>query len=87
VGLGDAAAQTRQVLEIIKSVIEAGGGTMMDVVFNHIFLSDMGHYQAMNGVYREYFPSEPPARYCIKAELVRPEFLVEISSTAHVSKT
>lgn len=87
VGIGDPTAQTRQVLEIIKSVIEAGGGSMTDVVFNHIFLSDMSHYQAMNAVYREYFPSEPPARYCIKAELVRPEFLVEISSTAHVSRS
>lgn len=87
VGGGDAGAQTRQVLEIIKSVIEAGGATMNDVVFNQIFLSDMAHYQAMNAVYREYFPDEPPARYCIKAELVRPEFLIEISSTAHVSKT
>jgi aminoacrylate peracid reductase len=87
VGLGDAGAQTRQVLEIIKSVIEAGGATMKDVAFNQIFLSDMAHYQAMNAVYREYFPAEPPARYCIKAELVRPEFLVEISSTAHVGKT
>jgi aminoacrylate peracid reductase len=87
VGVGDAGAQTRQVLEIIKSVIEAGGGTMWDVVFNQIFLADMTHYQAMNAVYREYFPQEPPARYCIKAELVRPEFLVEISSTAHVGKS
>ena len=85
VGVGDAAAQTRQVLETIKSVIEAGGGTLNDVVFNQIFLADMAHYQAMNGVYREYFPEEPPARYCIRADLVRPEFLVEIASTAHVS--
>jgi aminoacrylate peracid reductase len=84
VGVGDAAAQTRQVLETIKSIIEAGGATLQDVVFNQIFLADMAHYQAMNAVYREYFPEEPPARYCIKADLVRPEFLVEIASTAHV---
>lgn len=86
VGVGDAGAQTRQVLEIIRSVIEAGGGTLEDVAFNQIFLSDMAYYRAMNAVYSEYFPTEPPARYCIKAELVRPEFLVEISSTAHVRK-
>jgi aminoacrylate peracid reductase len=85
VGVGDAAEQTRQVLETIKSVIEAGGATLKDVVFNQIFLADMAYYQAMNAVYREYFPEEPPARYCIRADLVRPEFLVEIASTAHVS--
>jgi aminoacrylate peracid reductase len=83
VGPGDAAAQTRQVLEIIKSVLTAGGATMQDVVFNHIFVSDLAHYQEMNSVYREYFPEQPPARYCIRADLVRPEFLVEIASTAY----
>jgi aminoacrylate peracid reductase len=46
----------------------------------------MVDYAAMNTVYREYFPNEPPARYCIRADLVKPEFLVEIASTAHVPK-
>src|SRR6476619_6567751 len=84
VGVGDAARQTRQVLENIKSVLEAAGGTLNNVVFNAIFLKDIADYAAMNGVYREYFPAEPPARYCIRADLVKPEFLVEIASTAHV---
>jgi aminoacrylate peracid reductase len=38
----------------------------------------------MNEVYAEYFGTNPPARYCIKADLVKPEFLIEISSTAHI---
>ena len=38
----------------------------------------------MNEVYRTYFPSEPPARFCIRADLVRSEFLVEVSSIAHL---
>ena len=40
VHVGDAAAQTRHVLELIKSVIETAGGTMEDVTMNHIFLTD-----------------------------------------------
>lgn len=84
VGIGDVASQTRHVLEGIKSVIEAAGGKMEDVVFNHIFVKDFADYAAMNAVYKEYFPSKPPARYCIKADLVRPEFLVEIASVAHI---
>lgn len=84
VGVDDATAQTRFVLESIKSVIEAGGGTMKNVVFNHIFLKDLADYAAMNAVYKEYFPESPPARYCIQAPLVRPEFLVEIATTAYV---
>ena len=54
------------------------------MTFNHIFLSGMSNYGAMNEVYREYFPANPPARYCIRADLVKPEFLVEIASIAHV---
>jgi aminoacrylate peracid reductase len=85
VGAGDAAAQTRAVLEAIKSIVEAGGGKMSDIAYCNIFLADMAHYAAMNAVYREYFPSEPPARWCIQCGLVRPEFLVEISAVAHLA--
>ena len=85
VGAGDARAQTRHVLESIKSVLAAAGGTMSDIAFNQIFLKDLADYAAMNEVYREYFPANPPARYCIRADLVKPEFLVEIASTAHLA--
>jgi len=85
VGAGDARAQTRHVLETIKSVLAAAGGKMTDIAFNQIFLKDLADYAAMNEVYREYFPANPPARYCIRADLVKPEFLVEIASTAHLA--
>jgi aminoacrylate peracid reductase len=84
VGEGDIKAQTRQVIESIKAVVEAAGGLVSDIAFNQIFLSDLANYGAMNEVYAEYFGTNSPARYCIKAELVKPEFLVEISSTAHI---
>jgi aminoacrylate peracid reductase len=84
VGEGDIKAQTRQVIESIKSVVEAAGGSVGDIAFNQIFLTDLANYGAMNEVYAEYFGTNPPARYCIKADLVKPEFLIEISSTAHV---
>lgn len=84
IGEGDARAQTRAVLEAIKGVVMAAGGSMSDIAFNQIFLKDLADYAAMNEVYREYFPKDPPARYCIRADLVKPEFLVEIASTAHI---
>jgi aminoacrylate peracid reductase len=84
VGAGDVKAQTRFVLESVKAVLEAAGGSLKDVAFNHIFLKDLRDYAAMNEVYREYFPENPPARYCIRADLVKPEFLVEIASVAHL---
>ncbi len=84
--LGDAAAQTRLVLETIKSVVEAAGGTMADVVMNHIFLTDWANYAALNAVYAEYFPGDKPARYCIQCGLVKPGALVEIATVAHIGK-
>ncbi|WP_338562738.1 pyrimidine utilization protein C [Erwinia sp. E_sp_B04_7] len=86
VHVGDAAAQTRHVLETIKSVIETAGGTMDDVTFNSIFLTDWSNYAAINAVYAEYFPGEKPARFCIQCGLVKPDALVEIASVAHIGK-
>ena len=86
IGIGDATAQTRAVLDAIKTIIEAAGGNLADVTFNTIFLKDLADYAAMNKVYGEYFPDKPPARYCIRADLVRADCLVEISSIAHVGR-
>ncbi|MEH2549868.1 aminoacrylate peracid reductase [Bradyrhizobium sp. AZCC 2262] len=83
-GEGDAREQTRIVIESIKATIEVGGGTLKNVVFNQIFLKDLKDYAKFNEVYREYWTDHLPARYCIQAELVRPEFLVEIATTAYV---
>lgn len=82
--VGDAREQTRLVIEAIKATIEAGGGTLKNVVFNQIFLKDLADYGAMNEVYKQYFNDHLPARYCIQTPLVRPEFLVEIATTAYV---
>jgi aminoacrylate peracid reductase len=86
VHVGDAAAQTRHVLNTIKSVVETAGGTMDDVTFNSIFLTDWANYAAINAAYAEFFPGDKPARYCIQCGLVKAEALVEIASTAHVKK-
>ncbi|MCE2946454.1 MAG: pyrimidine utilization protein C [Betaproteobacteria bacterium] len=84
VGVGDVRAQTRCVLDAIRAVVEAAGGTLADVAMNQIFLKDLGDYAAFNEVYREYFPGKPPARYCVRADLVKPEFLVEVAATAYL---
>lgn len=84
VHVGDAAAQTRHILETIKNVIEVAGGTMDDVTFNHVFVKDWSDYAAINQVYAEYFLGEKPARYCVQTGLVKPEALVEIASIAHI---
>jgi aminoacrylate peracid reductase len=86
VHVGDAADQTRHVLETIKSVIETAGGSMEDVTMNHIFITDWANYQAVNKVYAEYFPGDKPARFCIQCGLVKPDALIEIATIAHIGK-
>ncbi len=80
VHIGDPKAQTRHVLETIRSVIETAGGSMADVTFNSIFITDWTNYAAINEVYAEFFPGDKPARFCIQCGLVKPDALVEIAS-------
>jgi len=86
VHVGDAAGQTKHVLTTIKSVVETAGGTMDDVTFNSIFITDWSNYGAVNKVYAEFFPGDKPARYCIQCGLVKPDALVEIATFAHIGK-
>ena len=84
VGEGDVAAQTEQVIQNIRDVLEAAGAGLQDIVMTNVFLTDFNNYGAMNKVYAKYFGEKPPARYCVKCELVKPEFLVEIAAIAAV---
>jgi aminoacrylate peracid reductase len=82
VGKDDPRAQTRHILRAIEAVLETGGGHLSDIAYNMIFINRAADYAAVNEVYREFFPGAAPARFCIICELVKPEFLVEISSIA-----
>lgn len=83
--VGDIRAQTRFVIEQVLKVVEAAGGGIDAIVYNAIFLKSREDYVAFNEVYAEFFGSNPPARYCVIAELVRDDFLVELVSTAHIA--
>jgi len=75
--------QTRQVLDNIKMLLEAAGSSMDKVIKCLVFITDMQYFQAMNEVYKTYFPSSPPARSCVGVSaLARPELLVEIEAIA-----
>lgn len=82
VGVGDIEVQTRRVLDSIKVVLESAGSSMDHVVMNQIFLRNLDDYHKFNEIYVSYFPAILPARFCVKLEMVRPEFLVEIATTA-----
>lgn len=74
--------QTRQVLENIRSVLQAAGYSMGDVVQSQVFLSDLENYAAMNTVYATYFEEAPPARAAVEVARLPKDALVEILVTA-----
>ena len=59
---GGIAAETRKTLENIKATLEKHGSSLAEVVKCTVFLADINEWAAMNTVYIEYFPSNPPAR-------------------------
>jgi 2-iminobutanoate/2-iminopropanoate deaminase len=59
---GDIAAQTRRVLTNLGAVLDAAGTSLSKVVKTTVFLTDMANFKAMNEVYAEFFPANPPAR-------------------------
>jgi 2-iminobutanoate/2-iminopropanoate deaminase len=54
--------QTRRALENVRAVLEAAGSGLDRAVKMTVFMVDLGQFSAMNGVYAEFFPSDPPAR-------------------------
>ena len=80
---GGIEGQTRQALENVKSALALAGGTMQDVAKCTVFLTDVKDFAAMNQVYREFFPTDPPARSTVAvAGLVVPNALIEIECIA-----
>lgn len=59
---GGVAAETRQTLENIRTILQAAGSSMDRVVKCTVFLADIAEYAAMNEVYAAFFPTAPPAR-------------------------
>ncbi len=84
VGRGDVAAQTRQVLSNVRSVLHEAGATMDDVVKCNVYLADIRAFQAMNDVFAEFFPHDPPARTTVQARLADADMLVEIEAIAYL---
>lgn len=78
----DVGAQTRQTIENLKAILEAGGSGLDRMVKTTVFLADMRLFDAMNAVYREMVPEPRPSRSTVEARLARPELLVEIEAIA-----
>ena len=75
-------AQTRGVIDKIKGLLEEAGTDLAYAVRCTVYMSDLSLRDRMSAVYREYFPSDFPARAVVGADLGSPEGLVEIECTA-----
>jgi 2-iminobutanoate/2-iminopropanoate deaminase len=81
---GDAAAQTRQVMDNLGAVLRAAGATFAHVVRATIYLVDLGDFAKVNEVYGSYFSTAPPARATVQVAALPRGASVEIDMIAYV---
>jgi len=74
-------AQTRQVCENLKAVLEAAGTDFDNVLKTTCFLAEMDDFAKFNEVYAEYFVSKP-ARSCVAVKTLPKNVLCEIELIA-----
>lgn len=73
---------TRQILTNIQGILRGAGLEMTNVVKTTIFLTNMADFPAVNEIYAEFFPQEPPARSTIEVSALPKEALLEIEVMA-----
>lgn len=84
-GPGDAYAQTKRCLEIIRQAIESAGGKLTDVVRTRIMVTDMAYWEDVGRAHGEVFREVRPASSLFEVtRLVHDEWLVEIEADAVV---
>jgi len=81
---GDIAAQTRQVMENLRAVLEAAGSGLDRVLKSTVFVTDLGDFALINQVYGSYFPAAPPARSTVQVSALPLGARVEIEVVASV---
>ena len=80
----DVTTHTTKVLDNVKTLVEAGGGTMDSILQLTVFLTKIEDFEAMNKVFKTYFPHGGPARTTVAVAALPGQSLVEINCTAAV---
>jgi len=75
---------TKMVMEGVKNLVEAGGGTMDSILQLTVYLAKLEFYDGMNSVFKTYFPNGGPARTTVAVAGLPGESLVEINCIAAV---
>ena len=79
---GGVEAETRQVWNNLKAVLEAAGSSLANVVKVNVYMTDLGQFSQMNAIYAEYFPDTKPARTTVQVAALPRNLLVEIDCVA-----
>jgi 2-iminobutanoate/2-iminopropanoate deaminase len=83
VGRGDIKAQTRQILENMKKILEKAGATFDNIVKVTVFVTDMRHFKEIHEIRSQYFKKDFPASTLVQvSSLSSPELLIEIEAIA-----
>jgi 2-iminobutanoate/2-iminopropanoate deaminase len=82
----DIATHTTKVMDSVKKLIEAGGGSMDSILQMTVFLSNIDNYDGMNKVFKTYFPHGGPARTCVAVAALPGQSLLEINCIAAVTR-
>ncbi len=77
---------TTIVMDNVKKLVEAGGGTVDSILQLSVFLADIKYYDGMNQVFKTYFPNGGPARTTVAVAALPGNSLVEINCMAVVVK-
>ena len=82
----DIDTHTKKVMENVKTLVEAGGGTMDSILQVTVYLTKIDDYDGMNKVFKTYFPNGGPARTTVAVAALPGNSLVEINCTAAVTR-
>jgi 2-iminobutanoate/2-iminopropanoate deaminase len=74
----------KKVMDNVKTVVEAGGGTMDSILQLTVYMASIESYDGFNKVFKTYFPNGGPARTCIAVAALPGNSLVEVNCTAAV---
>lgn len=88
VAVGDPAAQTRVILDIIAEALREAGASLKDVIRTRTYLVDIAHWEAVGRVHGEFFGDIRPVSSMLQVMgFIHPDWLVEVEADAVVGSS